>query len=282
MDATHNKALIGLSLGSGATGGFQFLNLATNLFEPAFASQAPLGKISENPMIDPIRNLLLSAAENENYEIIDVSTSTSPAFFENPTGVIAAYGLDSSAEECSTGIALGSVEDDDGLPNSRVYIANLSSSSTTFTPGSPGTWSAPSQVQTLTEANLRYASSGLAVAQGTHTGIVSGEFGGDRITAIALPTTLDTSNTTPAINDWVTCSIGSGFQVGFDPHTLNAYQSPNGGDGIAVLMNGAASQLAVVNLTAMLNTTTVPRTVGGHACASGTLPVSVVSFIAVP
>jgi len=32
----------------------------------------------------------------------------------------------------------------------------------------------------------------------------------------------------------------------------------------------------------MLNPAFVPRTVGGHGCAAGTLPATVVSFVAVP
>lgn len=142
MDATHNKAVIGLSI-AGAPG-FQFLNLGTSSFEPAFTS--PSGDISEDPLIDPIRNLLLSAAENNNYEIVNVATSTSPAFFENP-GIASGGELDSSAEDCSTGIALAPAEFTDP---SNVYIADLTQA--TFTAGSPaGTWTAPSQVQTLTD-----------------------------------------------------------------------------------------------------------------------------------
>ena len=273
IDATHNKAAIGLSLVG--LPGFQFLNLGSSTFETAFTSLA--GAISEDPLIDPIRNLLLSASEINNYEIVDVTTSTTPAFFEN--GPIAASGgvLDSSGEDCTTGIVLAPAEF--SFP-SAVYIANLSSSSATFTPGSPGTWVAPSQTQSLTDSVLSEGASGIAVAQGTHTGIVSGEFGGDAITAIALPATLDTSATIPAIGDWVTCSIGGGFSNGFDPHTVTAYQSPNGGDAIALLANFDATSLAVVDLTKMLNTAIVPRT--GNACTSGTLPATVVSFIAVP
>jgi hypothetical protein len=112
-----------------------------------------------------------------------------------------------------------------------------------------------------------------------NTGVVSGEFGGNAITAIALPTT--SGSGTPAMGDWVTCTI-AGFSNGFDLHTKTAYKSPNSGDAIAVLANGGATSLAVVNLTMMLNTTTVPRTVGGHGCSSGTLPASVVTFIVVP
>jgi hypothetical protein len=72
MDATHNKAVIGLSVAGSP--GFQFLNLGGSpSFEPAFKSLA--GIISEDALIDPSRNLLLSAAENGNYEIIDIATS---------------------------------------------------------------------------------------------------------------------------------------------------------------------------------------------------------------
>jgi hypothetical protein len=63
MDAVHNKAVIGLSIAG--TAGFQFLNLATTP-TPAFTS--PRRSISEDPLIDPTRNLLLSASEINNYE----------------------------------------------------------------------------------------------------------------------------------------------------------------------------------------------------------------------
>lgn len=272
MDATHNKAVVGLSIAG--VPGFQFLNLATALFEPAFASLS--GEISEDPLIDPIRNLLLSAAENNKYEIVNVATSTTPAFFENAISV--SGELDSSGEDCATGIALAPAE---FSAPSRVFIANLSSTAATFTAGAPGTWTAPSQVQSLTESFLAAGASAIAVAQGAHTGIVSGEFGGNAITAIALPAAIDTSTAVPAISDWVTCTI-TGFSNGFDPHTVTAYQSPNGGDAIAVLSNGAATVLAVVDLTKMLNTTIVPRTVAGHGCASGSLPAAVVTLVAIP
>jgi hypothetical protein len=80
------------------------------------------------------------------------------------------------------------------------------------------------------------------VAQGTHTGILSGEFGGDAVTAIRLPAT--SGSGIPAITDWVTCSIGNGFSNGFDPHTLTAYLSPNSSHAVGVLANSDASTLA--------------------------------------
>ncbi|MGH6848605.1 MAG: hypothetical protein ACREC0_14585 [Methylocella sp.] len=261
MDAVHNKAAIGLSIAG--VPGFQFLNLATSAFEPAFKS--PSGFISEDPLIDPSRNLLLSATESNDYEIVNIATSTAPKFFENTLPVSFGGEADSSGEDCSTGIALTGAE---GGSPPNIFIADLTRAK--FTAGSPsGTWTAPSQVQTLTEAILSAGASGLAVAQGTHIGIVSGEFGGNTITAIALPATSGTG--TPALTDWVSCSL-TGFSDGFDPHTLTAYQSPNGKkDAIALLANGGASQLAVVDLTMLLNKAIVPRTTGGHGCAAGSL-----------
>jgi hypothetical protein len=277
MDAVHNRVAIGLSIAS--TPGFQFLNLATSTFETPVAS--PSGNIAEDPLIDPIHNLLLSPSEPNNYEIANLATSspslTAPtSFFENSVTVPSPGEFDSAAEDCDTEIALAPAE---FTTPSSVYIADLKQA--TFTAGAPGTWSAASQVQTLSESVLPAAGpSGIAVAQGTHTGIVSDEFGSDQETAIALPAT--SGSGTPAIGDWVTCGIGGGFSNGLDPHTVTAYKSPASGDAIALLANDGATTVAVVDLTKMLNTTTVPRTVGGHACASGTLPAAVVSFIAVP
>jgi hypothetical protein len=277
MDSLHNKAGIGLSI-AGAPG-FQLLNLATLAFEPAFKS--PNGEISEDPLIDPSRNFILSAAENNTYEIVNIKTSTSPTFFENKLTTSFTGVADSSGEDCATGIALAPGEFTDP---SQVFIADLTKA--VFTSGSPkGTWTAPSQTQKLTESSLSAGASGIAVAQGTHTGIVTGEFGGNEITAIALPATSGTG--TPAITDWVSCEISASFSQGDDPHTVTAYQSPNGAkDAFALVGNGAVgapvTQVAVVDLTKMLNKTIVPRTVAGHGCTSVTLPASVVSFVTVP
>jgi hypothetical protein len=290
----HNKALISLSLSG--VGGFQFLDLPSGLFEGAFASKGPVigsygSSISEDSLLDPIRGRLLSASEANNYEIVDVTNSAVPVFYENGiTGITTPGHLDSSGEDCATGIALAPAEF-----TSNVYLADLTQA--TFTPGTPGKWTAPSRVQILSESSsLSSGANGIAVPQGTHTGIVSGEFGGDAITAIALPTT--SGSGTPAITDWVTCHIGGSFINGDDPHTLTAYMSPGGSPGpgggpaipaghaVAVLVNSGATQLAVVDLTKML---TLSRTTGagfGHACASpgapgGVLPSTVVSFVTV-
>jgi len=274
MDATSNKALLGISLGG--VGGLQFLDLATDTFEVPFASRSTM--ISEAPLIDPVRHLIVSASENNNVELVDVATSTSPQFFEHP--VLPNGELDSSAEDCSTGIILAPAE---FSSPSQVHLADISSA--VFNPGSgsPGTWAAPEQVQSLTGSNLNAGANGAAVAQGTSTGVIAGEFGGDGLTSIALPATSGTG-AVPAIGDWITCETGpdpSGtpFSMGFDPHTLAAYQSPNGGHAIALLVNAGATELVRVDLTEMLN---LPRDATGHVCPGGTVPASAERFISLP
>lgn len=272
MDGADNKALIALSVGD--IGGFQFLNLATDKFEPPFATRDPGGDISEDPLIDPVHRLILSAAEDNNYELINVAKSTSPQFFEHPVPISSGFELDSSAEDCSTGIIFAPAE---FSSPSQVEIADIAKAK--FTSGAPGSWTAPNQVQTLTGSFLSAGADGSAVAQGTHTGVVSGEFGGDGLTALAMPTTSGTG-ATPAFGNWDTCQTGNGFSMGDDPHTLAAYRSPDGGDAMALLVNLGATEMVRVNLTEMLNPAVVPSP--GHICTSGTLPSSVETFIPLP
>jgi hypothetical protein len=275
MDSIHNRAAIALSVGG--VPGFQFLDLNSNTFGSPIAS--PAGEVSEDPLIDPLRNFLLSASEGGNFEIADLSNPAVPSFYENATG---AGELDSSGEDCSTGIVVAPAEFSDP---SAVYVADLTQAS--FTPGSPsGTWSAPSQIQTLSQSSLSAGASAVAVAQGTHTGVVAGEFGGNQITAFTLPPT--SGSGTPAITDWVTCGIDNppannvGWKEGDDPHTVTAYQTPNGGDAIGLFENEDASWLARVDLTQLLDPALVPRDAGGHACAAGKIPSSLQRSIAVP
>jgi len=65
--------------------------------------------------------------------------------------------------------------------------------------------------------------------------------------------------------------------MGFDPHTLAAYQSPNGGDAIALMVNDGATEMVRVDLTSMLG---LPAT--GNVCNSTTLPSSAETFIPLP
>jgi hypothetical protein len=286
MDAVHNKAIIGLSIGGTAGNfdgrpGFQVLDLSTSTFGAAFPS--PAGAISEGSVVDTTRNLLLSAneadftpGETNSFEIVDLTNSAAPKFYENDLSSVPLpqdTDLDSTAAECSTGIAVAPAEFADP---SQVLIADLSQIK--LTPGTPGTWTAPSQFQTLTESSLSQGASGSAIAQDTHTGVITGEFGGDTVTAIKLPAT--SGSGTPAITDWVTCHVGSGFANGDDPHTVTAYQSPNTGDAIALLANEGANTLVVIDLTKILALT---RDVAGHAClAPDLISAGVATTIAVP
>ena len=65
--------------------------------------------------------------------------------------------------------------------------------------------------------------------------------------------------------------------MGDDPHTLAAYQSPNGGDAIALMVNEGATEIVRVDLTSML---ALPAT--GNVCNSTTLPSSAETFIPLP
>ncbi len=270
MDSLHNRALIGLS--NGGVPSFQFLSLASNTFGSAFAS--PSGRISEDPLVDPARKLLLSANELGNFEVINVSNPATPVSYEKATGN---GETDATAEDCSTGVVLAPAE----MSNpSSVFIADLTQA--TFT---PGTWNAPSQNQTLAGSTLFAGATGIAVAQGTHTGVITGEWGGNTLTALALPTTSGFG--TPAISDWVTCSIGPTpdtfpWGQGADPHAASAYQSPSSGDAIGLFTNKPTNWMARVDLTKLLNPAVVPRTTGTHVCSAGTLPPGVLSFIPVP
>ncbi|HKV53698.1 MAG TPA: right-handed parallel beta-helix repeat-containing protein [Candidatus Binataceae bacterium] len=279
IDSVDDKALI--SMATGGSAGFQFLDLGTSpKFEPAFVS--PANQVSEDPLVDPIHHLILSPTERSDYEVINIAAA-SPAFFENTTTTESTF--DSGAEDCSTRIALASAEG-----TGDVYLADLSKA--TFTPGTPsGTWSAPSQLQNVPEfESFSAGTNGIAVAQGTHTGVVTGEFGGNLFGAILLPAT--SGSGTPALADWVACNVpspsgGVPWQEGDDPHTVTAYQSPNSGHAIAVMANGSGEPptfLAVVDLTKMLNQSIVPRNSGTHSCQTGTnlQTLGVVSFVPVP
>ena len=266
VDSTTNKALITIGLEIGGPGGYQFLDLAGT---PTFESPIPAGATtSENISIDPVRHLVLSPNESSLYQIVNVSTSTA-ALFNNQ---LDSGALDSAAEDCTTGIALAT---DEGTGN--LFIADLTQA--TFTPGTPGTWSDPgSQFQNFPEfAGFAAGTNGIAVAPGTHLGIVTGEFGGNLEGVIQLPATSGTG--TPSVVDYVAFTVPSppmteGWSQGFDPHTVTAYVSPNSKKAYGVLENGDFSFVAVVDLQGLLN---APRT--GHT-VNNPLPAGLVTFVA--
>lgn len=266
-DSSTNRALVTIGLASGGPGGFQFLDLGSS--PPVFESPIPAGATtSEDVSIDPSRKLILSPNEQGNYQIVNIG-GTSPAIFNN--AVTGSPFFDSAAEDCTTGIALATDED-----TSNVFFIDLTQA--TFTPGSPGTWSAPSQLENFPEFDgFAAGTNGIAVAPGSHLAIVTGEFGGNLEGVIQLPAT--SGSGTPGAVDWVSFTVpndpsGNTWNQGFDPHTVTAYVSPNSKKALGVLGNDNNTFLAIVDLQGLLN---APRT--GHVVNSP-LPAGVVTFVA--
>ena len=267
VDSTTNKALITLGLDTAGTGGYQFLDLAGNTFETPIAAG---GLTSEDASIDPVRHLVLSPNEQGNYQIVNVTTATAAIF--NNAGFATAGAPDSAAEDCTTGIALSTLEGSTSL-----YIADLTQA--VFTPGTPGTWTDPAaQTQNFPEfEGFAAGTNGIAIAPGKQLGIVTGEFGGNQEGVIRLPATSGTG--TPAVVDWVSFLVpdlasGAPWEEGFDPHTVTAYVSPNSKKAFGILENGDFSFLAVVDLQGLLS---AART--GHV-VNEPLPAGLVTFIA--
>ncbi len=277
VDSSTNKALIsiGLAVDDTSTGAFQFLDLGGT---PTFETPIPAGgDTSEDISIDPVRHLVLSPNEASNYQLVNITTAT-PALFNNQ---LEDGEFDSAGEDCTTGIALSTIEFTGNL-----FIADLTQA--VFPPGAPaGTWTdTGSQVVNFPEftpgnettGGLAAGTCGIAVAPGTHLAIVTGEYGGSLEGVVELPAT--SGSGTPAFVDYVAFTVPSppapeeGWSEGFDPHTVTAYVSPNSKKAYAVLENADFSYLAIVDLQGLLS---APRT--GHVVNSP-LPTGLVTFVA--
>src|SRR5579884_456486 len=203
INALSNKALINIGLSASPTGsGVQLLDLNTNTFSTPV--NATTGVVSENPSIDPTRNLILSASENNTYTLFQIqSDGTTLKEFgsASPTDTNGSAEADSSGEDCSTGIAIAPMEF-----TNDVYLADLTQA--TFTPGSPaGTWNAPNSTTTLvTNYTFSAGLSGVSVAVGTsHLAVVTGEFGGNTFAVLQLPS--KSGSGTPNIVDYAVAQI---------------------------------------------------------------------------
>ena len=277
VDSSTNTAVLAMGVsGSPSGSGYQTLNLATNTF--AAAVNSPTG-VSEDIAVDPIRHLILSPNEQGTYELAQTSPSTAvfqnkivpiptptPAGAPNPT-----KDLDSAGEDCTTGIALSTDEFTGNL-----FIADLKQA--TFTTGTPSTWSAASQFQNFPEFDTFEAgTSGIAVAPGSHFGVVTGEFGGALEGVIQLPST--SGSGIPKVTDWVAFTVpddpsSKPWSEGLDPHTVTAYVSRNSGKAFGVLGNSTFTFLAVVDLEGLLK---APRT--GHV-VNNPIPAGLITFVA--
>jgi hypothetical protein len=252
---------------------------------PPSAFGAPIGlftqQTSENIQIDPVRKLILSANENNNWQIIKSDTRVvynSTATFPLPRD----GEMDSTAEDCSTGVALAPLEF-----TTRVAFANLKGITypTAGVAGvSAGTWAAPTFIQDFAPDfnGLAAGNSGSAVAPGSsHLAIIAGEFAGSsKFGVLQLPASIGAGDT-PMATDWVAADVpnlpsGAPWIMGFDPHTVTAYKSPTG-TAYALMSNSTNSHLVKVDMALLLG---APRLAGTHTADPLTIPAGTFTFIA--
>lgn len=275
VNAANNTAVINMGVAGPSRDGVQTLNLTTNTFSAAFPMTQ---RVSENISVDPTRTLILSANEDGNYAILQIQSDGSLKEFDSTFS--SGIENDSSAEDCSTGVAIAP-----GEFSNSVQIINMNN--VTF---GTGTYTAPNAIATLSTA---YAfSSGLdgsAVAQGSgHLAVVTGEFGGNTFAVLRLPAAPSTG--TQSLVDYAVAQIpanaacGGTFSAGFDPHTITAYTSPNTGDAYAVFagyVGGVPACLAVVDMSTVIDSSKSPRGgsgYGSHDISPANLPASAVKF----
>ena len=221
---------------------------------------------SEDISVDPVRRLILSANEAGNFQIVNSITNAvfnaaagpflDPTF--PPPSPPTPLELNATAEDCSTGIAAAPAEF-----TSFIVLTDLSQAA--YTPGSPGTWSAPTTIQNFPDfASFTAAGiSGMAIAPGSHLAGVTDEFGGPAFGVVRLPATGGAG--APVAPDYVAASMpndpsGAPWSMGLDPHTVTAYTSPNSGKAILAISNVARTYLALVDMQALLAAPRLPGT----------------------
>ena len=254
-DPVTDAGMIGISLSSGKSAGYQFFNLSSGASMGVVTLPGtPTGSVSpvsESPAIEPAKHLLLSASELPDFQIINFSSTAPGGFRYAKRGtVLAGTELDGTAIDCTTDIALAPDEF-----NNQVFITDLTQA--TFTPGSGstfGTWDAPAQVQ-KTPGLLGITTTGLAVAPSGHVGIMQEEFGGSNFAAFSLPATSGTG--TPALTDWVAAKLPAlptkaAWNNTDDPHGLTAYTSPTTSQPMGVLLNLGRTFIAVIDINKLL------------------------------
>jgi hypothetical protein len=278
IDAANNTAYIEEGVSGAASGtGVQALHLASNTFDPPFPMQF---QVSENIAVDPFLNYIMSPGEDQNYTVLQVNpaTGTVNAEFGNATTPGLAFDLDSAAEDCTTGIALSAEEFTD-----TVFIEDLTQA--VFTPGTPGSYTAPGQAQTA-GFGFSAGTSGISVAPGSsHLAVVTGEFGGNTFSVLKLPST--SGSGTPIVVDFAYTFIppnpnpagpcGGGYSSGNDPHTMSGYTSPNNGKAYGVFAGNGATCLVQVDLAAVL---AAPRNADLHTVT--TPPAAAFVYFAIP
>jgi hypothetical protein len=297
LNANNNTAVINMGLVGGVDGGVQILSLgavppsnpnpAGFLYTPFPMAQ----DVTENLSVDPTRSLILTAGEGGNYTLLQIQANGSLKEFDSSWNT--GEENDSNAEDCSTGIAIAPGEFTNNV--AMVNVSGLTSTTLTTSP-----YTAPNAVVTLATSVYSFAAGacGSAVAQGSgHLAIVTGEFGGNTAAVLQLPApSAVTATTVPSIPDYAIFAIpansacGGTFSSGFDPHTITAYQSPNGTQHAYAVFAGYSGAgvpvcLAVADMTTIINPTLTPRGVGGygaHEVNPTSLPASAITYFSLP
>ncbi len=276
INSSNNTAVINMGLSpSPSNSGVQILNLNTNTFNVPFPM---VNEVSENISVDPTRSLILSASEGGNYTLDQIQTNGSLLEFDStfPPGST----LDSSAEDCSTGIAIAPWEFT--FNPGTLSLVNLNA--ITF---GTGTYTAPNTTFNVpsTAYSFNYFTAS-AVAQGSgHLAMITGEFGGNVFVVVQLPST--PSNAVPTVVDYAVSAIppstacGGVFAAGYDPHTMTAYTSPNNGHSYAVFAGYSSSVptcLAVVDMTTAIAATRGSTGYGPNDVSPANIASSVTYF----
>jgi len=232
INSSTNQAVITMGYTPSPSGSaLQVLNLSTNTFGAPFPLQY---EVSENIVVDAPDSLILSANENSVFPVVRFDaggnlTTEYDMFFSGTTGE-----PDSNAVDCTTRIAIAPLEF--SFPNA-IMLTDLSQAS--YTPGSPGSWSAPTtNFAFLSTAADSAGPSGSAVAPGSqHLAVVTGEFGGSEFQVLKMPSAGGTGGTAPTLADWADVPCVNGMSAGYDPHTVTAYVSPNDSKSYALFAN---------------------------------------------
>lgn len=277
---------MGLDKSNNPITGYELLDMTTLTFgTPATAS----AEISEAPSYDIKRQLILSPNYDESsgstggYQIAKVDTATGAFSYYNysdSTTDLSTFAPDSAAEDCTTGVAMSTLEF-----TNQLFLANLNKA-TYSTSGSTPTWDAPSQIQTLHGfGTFTAGTTGIAVAPGAHVALLEDEFGTTGFGAIELPSKAGSG--APSATDWVTAVMpndpsGAGWEMPLDPHGLTAYMSPNSGKPIGLIFNLSRTYMAQVDINALLAATRAGSTgSAAHEVSSSVnlLTTGIVTFI---
>jgi RHS repeat-associated protein/uncharacterized repeat protein (TIGR01451 family) len=274
MNAVTNQAVITVGLASPLRSGIQILDLNTNTLSPPVPTSGVVPtssvQVSEDIAVDPFRNFVLSASEQSVFEIFQPSSGGTQLFDQVIGGTSQTqFEMDATAEDCSTGIAVASLEGASS-PSGQLPAGFILSDLTqaTFASGSPGSWNAPTQYQPLAEMPFLEA---VSVASGAHLGVATGDSGTGVFAAFRLPAT--SGSGLPAVQDWVLASFPllaapsdaflrsflAPFITGFEPHAITAYVSPTTGKAYGVIAGDANGRdelnpntLAIIDLGALL------------------------------